>query len=235
MEEKITRLPERHEKKYWINPKDMAVLRSRLSRVLSRDSHADKDGNYFIRSLYFDDAFNSAYYDKMDGVAHRDKYRIRIYSLTEDVTYLERKRKEGNLIQKSACRISRKLAQQLIEGNPSPLLRYDDPLLLDMYAEMRNHLLRAKTIVDYTREAFVGRVENVRVTFDKHLATCPGSTDLYSSRLLTLSPLDDGRQILEVKYDRYLPDFVAAILYDTPTEYCAISKYVLCRRFEPLA
>ena len=51
---------------------------------------------------------------------------------------------------------------------------------------------------------------------------------------MTVSPLDDGREILEVKYDSYLPDFISAMLWDVPAERSAISKYVLCRRFEPL-
>ena len=238
MEQAITqkrqRLPERHEKKYWINPGDMQALRQKLLPALAHDEHADKYGRYMIRSLYFDDAYNSAYYDKQDGVPERDKYRIRIYNLSDRVIFLERKRKMGNLIQKSACRISRELAEALIEGDASALLGAEDPLLQDLYIEMRHKLLRAKTLVDYTREAFVHPVENVRITFDTALAACPGSVDLFNKSLLTLSPLDDAREILEVKYDRYLPDYISSLLYDTPTEYCAISKYVLCRRFEPL-
>ena len=212
----------------------MRVLKEKLNPVLSHDEHANQDGKYFIRSLYFDDAYNSAYYDKVDGVSHRDKYRIRIYNMSDDVIFLERKRKEGNLIQKSSCRIDRALAEKLIDGKPAALLKSNDPLLHDMYIEMRTRLLRARTIVDYTREAFTHPIENVRITFDTHLATCPGSTDLFSKSLLTLSPLDDSREIREVKSDRYLPDYISALLYDTPVEYCAISKYVLCRRFEPL-
>lgn len=238
MEQAITqkrqRLPERHEKKYWINQGDMLALRQKLLPALEHDEHADKYGRYLIRSLYFDDAANSAYYDKQDGVPERDKYRIRIYNLSDRVIFLERKRKMGNLIQKSSCRISRELTQALIAGDASALLGMEDPLLKDMYFEMRHKLLRAKVLVDYTREAYVHPIENVRITFDTALATCPGSVDLFNKNLLCVSPLDDAREILEIKYDRYLPDYISSLLYDTPTEYCAISKYVLCRRFEPL-
>ena len=234
MNEKREKLPERHEQKYWINAGDMEALGARLGSVMYADSNADENGEYFIRSLYFDDVFDTAYYDKIDGVMGRDKYRIRIYNNSDKVIFLERKRKIANLIQKSSCRLSRAMAEELINGNPTPLLKSDNPLLLDMYNEMRNKLLRPKVLVDYTRQAFVWPVEDVRITFDKHLATCPGSVDLFNPKLLTVSPLDDRREILEVKYNTYLPDFIARLLYDTPTEYTAISKYVLCRRFEPL-
>ncbi|MBQ4156840.1 MAG: polyphosphate polymerase domain-containing protein, partial [Clostridia bacterium] len=157
--------PERHELKYFINKGDMIALGHKLGGIMKADSHADERGEYFIRSLYFDDAYNTAYYDKMSGVMGRDKYRIRIYNLSDQVIFLERKRKVGDLIQKSSARISRKLCEQLMDGNPKGLLKAQHPLLDDMYREMRTKLLRPVVIVDYTRETFVLPVENVRITF----------------------------------------------------------------------
>ena len=234
-EEKRERLPERHELKYFINRGDMIALGHRLGGVLHADEHADEKGEYFIRSLYFDDAYDTAYYDKQAGVMGREKYRIRIYNLSDSVIFLERKRKVGDLIQKSSVRISRKLCDQLIAGNPKKLDTMDNALLKDMFREMRTRLLRPAVIVDYTRETFVCPVENVRITFDKQLRTGLFSKDLFSPDLMTLSPLDSEREILEVKYDSYLPDFISGMLRDVPAERSAISKYVLCRRFEPLA
>ena len=165
----------------------------------------------------------------------RDKYRIRIYNMSDQVIFLERKRKVGDLIQKSSARISRKLCEQLMDGNPKGLLKAEHPLLDDMYREMRTKLLKPVVIVDYTRETFVLPVENVRITFDKNLRTAVHATNLFDPNLLTVSPLDDGREILEVKYDHFLPDYISALLADSPAVRSAISKYVLCRRFEPLA
>ena len=234
MEQKRDRLPQRHENKYWINRGDMLALRARLAQVLEHDEHADEEGDYFIRSLYFDDIDDSAYYDKVAGNASRDKSRIRIYNLRDEVIFLERKRKMGSLIQKSTCRITRELAQALIDGNPTPLLKLDNPLLSDMYLQMRLKLSRPKVLVDYWREAYVHPAENTRITLDKQLATCPNSIDLFSDALLTVRPTDDNREILEIKYDNYLPDYISKLLSGIPVEHCAISKYVLCRRFEPL-
>lgn len=234
-EDKRERLPERHELKYFINRGDMIALGHRLGGVLHSDEHADENGEYFIRSLYFDDAYDTAYYDKQAGVMNRDKYRIRIYNLSDSVIFLERKRKVGDLIQKSSVRISRKLCEQIIGGNPKKLDAMDNALLNDMFREMRTRLMRPTVIVDYTRETFVYPVENVRITFDKRLRTGLFSKDLFSPDVMTVSPLDDEREILEVKYDSYLPDFISGMLWDIPAERSAISKYVLCRRFEPLS
>lgn len=226
--------PPRHELKYFINRGDYVVLSRLLNQVLRRDVHGDADNNYFIRSLYFDDAYNSAFMDKVTGVEHRDKYRIRIYNLSDREIFLERKRKIGDLIQKSSARITKRLCAQLIEGNPQGLDASENPLIQDVFREMRLRLLKPVVIVDYLREAYWHPAENVRITFDKELRTGLFSRDLFSQELPTLSPLDDQSLILEVKYDRYLPDYLAVLLSQVPANRSAISKYVLCRRFEPL-
>lgn len=76
----------RHELKYIISTADAPALQERLERALKRDIHGDQRNSYQIRSLYFDDAYNSAYWDKLDGVMHRDKYRIRMYGLSDDTS-----------------------------------------------------------------------------------------------------------------------------------------------------
>lgn len=224
----------RHEYKFFISEAGYAQLSSLLASVLKRDRHSDRNGEYFIRSLYFDDAYDTAYYTKMDGVQQRDKYRIRIYNCSEQAIFLERKHKEGSCIMKSSARITRRLCDQLIEGRPDGLEGAQHPLLKDMFREMRLKALHPVVIVDYHREAFLHPAENVRITFDKRLHTGLASKDLFNPKLVGVSPLEPGRTILEVKYDRYLPEYIRGLLGTVPSESCAISKYTLCRRFEPL-
>ena len=68
--------PLRHEQKYYISPGDAQYLSLLLRRTMQTDPHANARNEYHIRSLYFDDCFNSAMSDKLDGVMHRHKYRI---------------------------------------------------------------------------------------------------------------------------------------------------------------
>ena len=49
-----------------------------------------------------------------------------------------------------------------------------------------------------------------------------------------MCPHDRGVEILEVKFNNYLPGYVAALLSGVNAERSAVSKYVLCRRYEPL-
>ena len=153
MQQKRNGLPARHELKYFINPAELEALRVRLRGALAMDRHCVDGRPYAIRSLYFDDIEDSAFYDKQAGVMHRDKYRIRIYRYSDKEIFLERKRKLGELIQKSSVQITRRLCDQLISGDPAGLYRSKNPLLQDMYVQMRTRLLRPRVIVDYAREA----------------------------------------------------------------------------------
>ena len=74
----------RHELKYLISYGQKADLNLRLAPLLEQDSHA-RGGCYMIRSLYFDDYWNTAYQEKVDGVLMRKKYRIRIYDYSDRV------------------------------------------------------------------------------------------------------------------------------------------------------
>ncbi|MBQ9387398.1 MAG: VTC domain-containing protein [Lachnospiraceae bacterium] len=69
----------RHEWKHEINYSDLLCIRQRLRAVTEPDPHA-KDGKYLIRSLYFDNIFDKALREKVDGVNMREKFRIRYYN-----------------------------------------------------------------------------------------------------------------------------------------------------------
>ena len=234
MPEKRNALPARHELKYFINRAELAALRARLRPVLALDSHCVGGRPYAIRSLYLDDVDDSAYVDKLSGVQDRDKYRIRIYRHSDEEIFLERKRKLGDLIQKSSARITRRLCEQIISGDPRGLQTSSNPLLQDVFVQMRTKLLRPAVIVDYEREAYLHRAENVRITFDTKLRTGLHSRELFDPDIPTVCPLDAGMEILEVKFDSYLPDYIRALLDGIQADRSAVSKYVLCRRYEPL-
>ena len=234
MPDKRTQLPARHELKYFINPAELEALRARLRPVMRLDGHCVNGRPYAIRSLYLDDIEDSAYYDKVAGVMARDKYRIRIYRHSDREIFLECKRKIGDLIQKSSVQITRRLCEQIISGDPRGLQTSSSPLLQDVYVQMRTRLLRPAVIVDYEREAYLHPAENVRITFDLRLRSGLHSTELFNPDIPTVCPHDGSEEILEVKFDNYLPDHIRALLDGVQADRSAVSKYVLCRRFEPL-
>jgi len=229
----ITRnIPLRHELKYFITPAEMQVLRGILTPAMQLDPNGDENNEYHIRSLYFDTINDDALEEKIAGVGNRKKYRIRIYNFSDKVIKLECKSKYGDLISKQSVTIPRELADQLIAGDPEGLQRMRHPLLHDMFREMRTKLLRPAVIVDYTREAYIHPAEEVRITFDKTLRTGLYSTDMFNKHIPTYPVFDDPLEILEVKYDEFLPSYIQSILSGITAQRSAISKYTHCRRYE---
>ena len=229
----ITRnIPLRHELKYFITPAEMNVLRGVLTPVMQLDPNGNENNEYHIRSLYFDTINDDALEEKIAGVGNRKKYRIRIYNFSDKVIKLECKSKYGDLISKQSVTIPRELADQLIAGDPEGLQRMRHPLLHDMFREMRTRLLRPAVIVDYVREAYIHPAEEVRITFDKTLRTGLFSHDMFNKDIPTYPVFDDPVEILEVKYDEFLPSYLQSILSGVTAQRSAISKYTHCRRYE---
>ena len=228
-------LPLRHELKFPITRTQLEVLRHTIGNVLTLDPNAAKETrSYHIRSLYFDTVFDDALYDKIAGVKDRDKYRIRIYNLSDKIIHMECKTKVGSLISKRSAKISRDLADQLIAADPTGLEYTQSGLLRDVYREMRTRLLHPVVIVDYEREAYIHTAEEVRITFDMRVRSGLNSIDLFNPHVPTVPVLDHDETILEVKYNRVLPPYIRDMLSWACPEavQCAVSKYTLCRKYE---
>ena len=207
---------------------ELTVLRNTLAPLMQ----LDQGHEYLIRSLYFDTINDDALEEKIAGVGNRKKYRIRIYNFSDRVIKLECKSKYGDLISKQSVSIPRELADQLIAGDPEGLQRMRHPLLHDVYREMKTRLLRPVVIVDYVREAYIHPAEEVRITFDKQIRTGLYQTNMFDTTIPTYPVFDDPIEVLEVKYDEFLPTYLQAILSGVTAQRSAVSKYTWCRRYE---
>lgn len=63
----------RHELKYQIRLTDYFALRQKLRAIMKPDSHAGVNGQYKVRSIYFDNVSDKALREKVDGVAKMGK------------------------------------------------------------------------------------------------------------------------------------------------------------------
>ena len=89
----------------------------------------------------------------------------------------------------------------------------------------------ARTIVDYTREPFIYRPGNVRVTFDYNIRTGLSCTDFLNTDCITV-PAGDPVVILEVKWDEYLPSIIRDAVQTPGRRVTAFSKYAQCRIYD---
>ena len=219
----------RHELKHFINLAEAMALRQRLSAVLQRDSHAGADGTYRVRSLYFDNFADKALQEKRDGVSQREKFRLRYYGNDPGLIKLERKAKQRGLCQKFTASLIAAECRRLLDGDTSWLLDRPEPDCHDLYAKMKDQLLRPRTLVDYVREAFVFQPGNVRVTLDSQIRSGLDSTDFFNTGLPTVAAAAAGQIVLEIKYDEFLPDIIGDLVQVPNRQATAVSKYATCR------
>lgn len=220
----------RHEYKHEITFSDMLILRARMKAVSKPEPHG-VEGRYKIRSLYFDDVKDSALREKIDGVNMREKFRIRYYNDDPSFMRLEKKSKINGLCNKISVRIGEDEAKRIIENDISWMRTDERELIRELYLKMKNQGLMPKTIVDYTREAYIFPAGNVRVTFDSGIRTGMKSTDFLNPDVVTASVVGDTI-ILEVKWDDYLPDVIRDAVNLEGRRSAAFSKYAACRIYD---
>lgn len=217
----------RHEYKHIISFADMLQLRNTLSCLFSHDSNAGSDGTYYVRSLYFDNYFDKALMEKLDGIDKREKFRIRYYGDDTEFIRLEKKSKIHTLCSKTSCQISKEQCRDIIFGNISFMRHSDSDLIKELYAKMHYQLLRPKCIVAYRRESFIYSPGNVRITLDFNIS---GSNNI-SEFLNPGTPLLNlyHNAILEVKWDEFLPSIVKDAVRIPCRQASAFSKYAAVR------
>jgi len=218
----------RHEFKHNLNRGDYLMVRARLRAVLQPDSHAP-DGEYLVRSLYFDTPDDRALRDKLDSVDHRVKWRLRHYGRRPEFIKLEKKAKTRGLCYKQSVRVTEEEVRRIQAGDLGWTSADDRDLVVELGHEMTTKHLRPKTIVEYVREPFVFGPGNVRVTLDRDLRTGYLAHDLLADT--PTLPAGDGTVILEVKYDQFIPGFIADLVRQPNRRATANSKYALSRIF----
>lgn len=223
----------RHEMKYLLAPDEAAFLAIKLRKTLTPDPHAGKTGKYLIRSLYFDTPYERAVEEKVSGVEFRDKIRIRIYNYSDKTIKFERKHKNGSLIKKESIALTRSQCDAVLAGEYGFLLHRKEPFAKELYEALATEYWRPKVLVDYEREPFVYPLEDVRVTLDSHVRTAMRCTDLFNRDAVTIPATEYGDgTVLEVKFNRYLPGYVASVIQTGSSLHVAASKYLVCRQFD---
>lgn len=212
----------RHEFKHPITQADRIILIQRLSAIMQYDGFC-KNGSYEIRSLYFDNLFDKALTEKINGVNFREKFRIRFYNGDTSFIRLEKKSKINGLTSKQSAALTLEQAEQLAKG--IPIKSSGNELIGELAFKMDSQLLKPRTIVDYTREAFVFSAGNVRVTIDRDIRTGLNSSDL----LEKLTVPAGNEIILEVKWDEFLPSVITEAVQLGSRQTSAFSKYAVCR------
>lgn len=221
----------RHEYKYVSPEIILTMLEKRASALLTLDPHAGENGTYSIRSIYFDDIYNTCYHENEDGTDPREKFRIRIYNCSAERISLELKQKENSKTLKVSCPISKENCETIMNGK-IPELHSDSPYLLKkLVSKMRYSDLKPVCIVAYERVPYVYKIGNVRVTFDRNIRSSSDIKGFFSRTTAFRPVMEKNINMMEVKFDELIPDYISSLLQTGMLRQTSFSKYYLCRKY----
>lgn len=167
----------------------------------------------------------------MDGINERTKYRIRFYNYDPSDIKLERKEKLGNLTKKTSQTITKQDARALEYALTGGCPDTPEGLTEELRLACIGRGLRPRVLVDYDRTPFVCNCGNTRITLDENVRTRPYIAHLFASPRAMTPVLDPDQVILEVKFDDFLPGYLADAMEDIPKAPLAISKFALCMNY----
>ena len=222
----------RHEIKFIISKQMSLILKQRLALAMNVDKNSvNLDNTYFIRSLYFDDINSTAYYEKIDGVLYRKKYRIRIYNNDSSFIRLERKWKHNNMTSKDQLKISKENCINLLTNQFDNIDKelLNNSLMKEFITDIKVFGLKPSVIVDYKRLAYTYHISEVRITFDERIKSGLYNCNLFNINRITYDVIDNNEVVLEVKFNEVLPEHISIILQTIPMYRQAVSKFALCK------
>ena len=229
----------RYEFKYLLRSELFHKLVEEIAHFMEYDGyvHPELNDSYFVRSLYFDDDLATNYYEKIDGIKVRRKFRIRTYEVTaeqEAPIYLEEK---GRTIERTYKRRTQIMTDHLPlfynpQLNSEQILKlYSGADLVEsmVFNTLRKNL-KPRVLVDYLRKPFTSEYDaHFRVTFDTALKASSVAS-LFPDSAANWIRAEAGYTILEVKFNRRIPAWFHKILQAYNMRRLSISKF--CKGME---
>ena len=223
----------RFENKYMLDMLQKENIKNYVESILDVDRNMlEGSKKYYIRSLYFDTYNSKAYRDNEAGVDCREKYRIRIYNCNLDFVFLERKIKVNGKIAKDRARIDKEILEYILSGRIGDIkIDKENSLLNRFWLENQMNGLQPRIIVDYERAAYVVDNIDVRITFDSNIAYTSDVQNFLNPNVAMQPILQKGKELLEVKFKTFFPEYLHQMLNLQNIQQCTFSKYYLCENF----
>lgn len=231
-------LIERYEFKYLLPERLVKPVRETAQLYCTPDEHADADGSYTIRSLYFDTDRYQLYWANEREQADRFKLRARGYPGKKAPVFLEVKRRVYDVIIKSRAAMPTDKWAAFLEGKlPSSVAhggkkgsRSAEFFLIKV---MRDHI-RPKMLVEYDREAYESTIdEYARLTFDRRVRCQPMTELSLEADPKRWRPVDNPAKtrtnepicVLELKFENDPPTWMVKLVKRLDLIRFAFSKY----------
>ena len=216
-------------------PNDLRhAVESELDHFMDFDPFVKEQPNkkYFVRSLYFDDKFSTAFYEKIDGMLSRKKFRLRTYSASASEIapiFLEQKGRHDNRVFKNRVALAPPLLEKVDNSISETLQRLDvvessDNVIRRFQYERLRKRIRPIVLIDYLRRPYISKYDSeFRITLDEQLRAGQSSA-LFPSSLYKSYPVKLGYTVMEVKFARHIPAWFHRIIQSYELRRVSVSK-----------
>ncbi len=234
---------DRRELKFIIQTDQIRPFLDDITPFLNRDSHSGTATSYRNNSLYYDTDDYQAYWQKIEGLKHRRKLRIRVYGEQtlepEDDCFVEIKERLEAAVRKRRIIVPYRDARILCAKgclDPGLVSEEDRPVVDEIAHLVLLFRLQPACLLRYDRMAFNGHPDydpSLRITLDTNCRArihdidfCSGDSEAMH---FFLSP---QLCILEIKADDRVPYWLVKIVQQHQFMLRKISKY--CTALENL-
>ncbi len=224
---------QRHEIKYVVDELTAEALREFLQPYVIPDPHVRDHAAYPVVSLYFDTPDLAFYHGTAEGRTNRFKLRMRHYRELDGPIFFEIKRRLADVIVKQRACLSRRLAIPWLHGDlrngDLPPMSPKETISINQFRALALSLSAGpKTLIQYSREAWVGRFDSsLRITFDRNITTTP----CFSVEEFINNTGDKGESlfhipvVLEVKFSDGMPPWINHLVRRFNLLRTSIAKY----------
>ena len=155
----------RYERKYLIARTKVP----QLLRELFKNGYHKIFNTRKVNNIYYDDYLLNSYYENIDGLSDRKKYRVRWYGMTysKSVKKFEIKIKSEFLNRKEALSLGSQTFTSPIESNLNKINNNVKGVLEEL--SLNSNVIPV-LLNNYTRNYYKNKIKNVRVTIDKDLS-----------------------------------------------------------------
>ena len=184
-----------------------------------------KDKSYFVRSLYFEKKENDNFYEKIDGLKFRKKYRIRSYSKSFNKNiFLEQKAKDNDRVFKKRISLKKNIFDKIIKNQINDV-NFKSSNEINFYEDFTFKVLKKKEypkiIIDYDRKPLISDYDSFfRISIDYNLVARNINMDKKIDCLV-------DHKIMEVKFFRRIPLWFHRIIQKYNLRRVSVSKFVV--------
>lgn len=226
----------RYEFKYLLKNDVASQIEENINNFMRLDPFADSqiEKSYFVRSQYFENSLLTNFYEKVDGMRVRHKYRIRTYdrfSSQSNPIFLEKKGRKLERTMKGRISLSIDALDLIYKEDFSSLMEMfpKSDFIEGFVFDYKRKILKPSVMIDYTRTPYVSDFDtNFRLTFDRNIRVCLpyGDQSVFSLPDNQFwKDVNSGFCTLEVKFLRRFPPWFRRIIQNFNLRRLSISKF----------